>query len=76
MMVTNQNCIHKEIKSSLILQFRIICLPICCLKDYKTIIFPVVLCGCETWSVMLGEEYRLGMFENRVLKRIFKPKRG
>ena len=35
----------------------------------------VVLYGCETWSLTLREERRLGMFENRVLRRIFGPKR-
>jgi hypothetical protein len=44
-------------------------------KIYKTIILPVVLYGCETWSVILREEYRLRVFENRVLRRIFGPKR-
>jgi hypothetical protein len=41
----------------------------------KTIILPVVLYGCETWSLTLREEHRLGVFENRVLRRIFGPKR-
>jgi hypothetical protein len=41
----------------------------------KTIIFPVVLYGCETLSLTLKEEHRLRMFENRVLRRIFGPKR-
>jgi hypothetical protein len=36
---------------------------------------PVVLYGCETWSLTLKEEYRLRVFENRVLRRIFRPKR-
>jgi hypothetical protein len=36
----------------------------------------VVLCGCETWSLTLRQEHRLRVFENRVLKRIFGPKRG
>jgi hypothetical protein len=40
----------------------------------KTIIQPVVLCGCETWSLTLREEHRLRLFENRVLRRIFGPK--
>jgi hypothetical protein len=35
----------------------------------------VVLYGCETWSLTLREEYRLRVFENRVLRRIFRPKR-
>jgi hypothetical protein len=44
-------------------------------KIYKTIILPIVLYGCETWSLTLREEHRLGVFENRVLRRIFGPKR-
>jgi hypothetical protein len=44
-------------------------------KIYKTIILPVVLYGCETWSLSLREEHRLRVFENRVLRRIFGPKR-
>jgi hypothetical protein len=44
-------------------------------KIYKTIILPVVLYGCETWSLTLMEEHRLRVFENRVLRRIFGPKR-
>jgi hypothetical protein len=35
----------------------------------------VVLYGCETWSLTLREEHRLRVFENRVLRRIFGPKR-
>jgi hypothetical protein len=42
---------------------------------YKSIILPVVLYGCETWSLTLREEYRLRVFENRVLRRLFGPKR-
>jgi hypothetical protein len=41
----------------------------------KTIILPVVLYGCETWSLALREEHRLRVFGNRVLGRIFGPKR-
>jgi hypothetical protein len=44
-------------------------------KIYKTIILPVVLYGCETWSLTLREEHRLRVFENRDLRRIFGPKR-
>jgi len=44
-------------------------------RIYKTIILPVVLYGCETWSLTLREEHRLTVFENRVLRRIFGPKR-
>jgi hypothetical protein len=42
---------------------------------YKSIILPVVLYGCETWSLTLREEHRLGVFENRLLRRISGPKR-
>ena len=45
------------------------------IKIYRTIIFPVVLYGCETWSLTLMEEHRLRVFENRVLRRVFGPKR-
>jgi hypothetical protein len=45
------------------------------IKIYKAVILPVVLYGCETWSLALGEEHRLRVFENRVLRRIFGPKR-
>jgi hypothetical protein len=42
---------------------------------YKTIILPVVMYGCETWSVTLREEHRLRVIQKRVLRRIFGPKR-
>jgi hypothetical protein len=45
------------------------------IRIYKTIILPVVLYEYETWSLPLREEHRLGVFENRVLRRIFGPKR-
>jgi hypothetical protein len=45
------------------------------LRIYKTIILPVVLYGCECWSLTLREERRLRVFENRLLRRIFGPKR-
>jgi hypothetical protein len=45
------------------------------IRIYRTIILPVVLYGCETWSLTLREEQRLRVFENRVLRRIFGPKR-
>jgi hypothetical protein len=45
------------------------------IKLYKTIILPVFLYGCETWSLTLKEEHRLRVFENGVLRRIFGPKR-
>jgi hypothetical protein len=41
----------------------------------QTIILSVVLYGCETWSLTLREQHRLRVFENRVLTRIFGPKR-
>ena len=44
-------------------------------KIYRTIILPVVLYGCETWSLTMWEEHRLRVSENRVLRRIFGPKR-
>jgi hypothetical protein len=42
---------------------------------YRTIILPILLYGCETWSLTLKDERRLRVFENRVLRRIFGPKR-
>jgi hypothetical protein len=53
---------------------------ISCLKNiniyiYKIIILPLVLYECENWSLTLREEHRLMVFENRVLRRIFGPKR-
>src|SRR5215475_14240226 len=45
------------------------------IKIYRTIIQPVVLYGCETWSLTLREEHRLRVFENRVLRRVVGPKR-
>ena len=43
-------------------------------KTYKTIILPVVLYGCETWSFTLREEHRLRVSENKVLRKIFGAK--
>ena len=45
------------------------------IKIYRTVILPVVLYGRETWSLSLRQEHRLRVFENRVLRRIFGPKR-
>ena len=42
---------------------------------YITVILPAVLCGYETWSLILREEIRLREFEIRILRRIFGPKR-
>jgi len=58
----------------------IFCLLVCYpksleIKIYKTIILPVVLYGCETWSLTLREERRPRVFENRALRRIFEPNR-
>jgi hypothetical protein len=43
-------------------------------KIYRTIILPMVLYGCETWSLTLREERRLWVSENRVLRKVFGPK--
>jgi hypothetical protein len=45
------------------------------LKYNTNVTLPVVLCGCETWSLTLRAKHRLRVFENRVLWRIFGPKR-
>ena len=45
------------------------------IKIYRTIILFVVLYGCETWSLILREKRRLRVFQNRVLRRVFGPKR-
>jgi hypothetical protein len=84
--LTDQNCIHEEIRSRLnsgnacynalqnLLSSRILSRNVK-IKIYKTIILPVVLYGCETWFLTLREERRLRVFEKRVLRRIFGPKR-
>jgi hypothetical protein len=63
---------YSDYPESLVLQFAIKNVKI---KIYRTIILPVVLYGCETWSLTLREEYRLRVFESRVLRRIFGTKR-
>jgi hypothetical protein len=84
--LTNKNSIHEEIKcrvksgiacyhsvqnlSSSLLSKNVK------IKIYRTIMLPVVLYGCESWSLTLREECRLRVFEDRVLRRIFGPKRG
>jgi hypothetical protein len=86
MTVTNQNLIQEEIKRRLnsgnACHHSIQNLPSSQLlsknlkiRIYKTIILPVVLYGCETWPLTLREVHRLGVFENRVLRRILGPKR-
>ena len=84
--LTNQNSIQEEIKSRLklgnvcyhsvqkLLSSSLLSKNLK-IKIYRTIILPVVLYGCETWSLTLREECRLRVFENRVLRRIFGPKR-
>jgi hypothetical protein len=84
--LTNQNDIHDEIKNGLnaenacyysvqnLFSSRLISKTLK-IKIYKTVILPVVLYGCETWSLTLREEHRLRVFENRVLRKIFGPKR-
>jgi hypothetical protein len=46
------------------------------IRIYKTTILPVVLYGCETWSLTLREEHTLKAFENRMLRRIFGTKKN
>ena len=85
--LTNQNSIQEKIKSRLksgnacyhsVQNLLSSSLPSKNLKIkiYRTIILPVVLYGCETWSLTLKEERRLRVFENRVLRGIFVPKRN
>ena len=45
------------------------------IEIHRTIILPVVLYGCEIWSLTFREERRLSVFENRVLRKIFGPRR-
>jgi hypothetical protein len=77
MTLTNQNDIHDEIKSRLnsgnACYYSVQNLLSSCLvsknlkiKIYKTVILPVVLYGCKTWSLTLREEYSLRVFENSV----------
>ena len=85
-LLTNQNSIQEEIKCRLTAgnscyysvqtllssgllskNFKI--------KTQKTITLPVVLYGCETWSLALRQECRLRVFENRILRQMFGPKR-
>jgi len=83
--LTNQNSIQEEINSTLksgnacyysvqnLLSSSLLSKDLK-IKIYRTIILPVVLYGCETWSLTLREERRLRVFENRVLRKIFGPK--
>jgi hypothetical protein len=84
--VTNQNLIPEEIKRRLnsgnacyhsvqnLLSSRLLSKNVK-VRIYKTITLPVILYGCETWSLTVKEEHKLRVFENRVLRRIFAPKR-
>jgi hypothetical protein len=79
--VTNENLIQEEIKRRLnsgnacyLLSSHLLSKNVK-VRIYKTIILPVVLYGCETWSLTLREERKLRVFEIRVLRRIFGPKR-
>jgi len=84
--LTNQNCTAEEIKSRLrsgnvcyhsvqsLLSSRLLSKNLK-IKIYRTIILPVVLYGCEAWSLTLREERKLRVFENMVLRRIFGPRR-
>jgi hypothetical protein len=84
--VTNYNLIQKEIKCRLnsgnachhsvqkLLSSRLLSKNLK-ITIYKNIVLFAVLYGCESWSFTLREEHRLRVFENRVLRRIFGPKR-
>ena len=53
-----------------------VCVCVCIyIYIYRTIILPIVLYGCETWSLTLREERKLRVFENKMLRRIFGPRR-
>jgi hypothetical protein len=85
--VTNQNLIQEEIKRRLslgnacyhsvqsLLASRMLSKNVK-MRIYKTIILPVILYGCETWSLTVREEHRLRVFENKVPRRIFGLKRN
>ena len=84
--LTNQNSIAEEINSRLrsgnacyhsvqnLLSSRLLSKNLK-IKIYRTIILPIILYGCETWSLTLREERKLRVFENMVLRRIFGPRR-
>jgi len=84
--LTNQNSITEEIKSRLrsgnacyhsvqnLLSSRLLSKNLK-IKIYRTIILPVVLYGCEAWSLTLREEWKMRVFKNMVLRRIFGPRR-
>jgi len=84
--LTNQNSIAEEMKNRLrsgsacyhslknLLSSRLLSKNVK-IRIYRNIILSVVLYGCETWSLTLREERKLGVFENMVLRRIFGPRR-
>ena len=84
--LTNKNSIQEEIKSRLkvgnacyysvqnLLSSSLLSKKLK-IKIYRTIILPVVMYGCEAWSLTLREGRRLRVFENRVLRRVFGPNR-
>jgi hypothetical protein len=83
---TNETSIQEEVKSRLklgnacnysvqnLLSSRLLSKNLT-IRVHRTTTLPTVLYGCETWSLTLKEEHRLRVFENRVLRRIFGPKR-
>ena len=83
---SNQNSIQEEIKSRLksgnpcyhsvqnLLSSSLLSKNVK-IKIYRSIILPFVLYGCETWSLTVREERMLRVFENRLLRRVFRPKR-
>jgi len=85
--LTNQNSIQEEIRCRLklgkacycsvqnLLSSSLLSTTLNIMIYSRTIILPVVLYGCETWSLKLREERKLRVFENRVLRRVFGPKR-
>jgi hypothetical protein len=84
--VTDQNLIQEEIKRRLnsgnacyhsvqnLLSSRLLSKNVK-VRIHKTIVLPGILYGCETWSLTVREEHKLKVFENRVLRRIFGPKK-
>jgi hypothetical protein len=85
-LLTNQNSIPEEIKSRLRLgnacyhSVQNLLSSMLLTKNfniniYRTVILPIVFYGCETWSLTLRKERKLKVFENRVLRRIFGPRR-
>jgi hypothetical protein len=86
MTVTNRNLVQKKIKRRLnsgnacyhsvqnLLSFRKLSKNVK-VRIYRTIILPMVLYECETWSLIVSEDHKLRVFENRVLTRKFGPKK-